>query len=187
MSVLGADLQQGVRWAERQVRRLVDRLPHRRRIVNIRGYIRRTGKRRGIGAMRRSEGYPIWNGLRTPVKWSCMGLQVQLQADSPNEMVCWTLDTDHDKHALFVRRIHFPGKAMTAKTKNGPVKHLSKLRKTLGAKVDNAQWAAMGTLTPSPFPWPKSGFFAFRRITHTRTEMTVVVDVDVGTGGCVQK
>ncbi len=81
---------------------------------------------------------------------------------------CWMLDTCYNGESFFARHIHFPNKSSDPQ--------LAKLKRALGAKIDQVAWDAMLSFKSRPFAVPKLGRLAVRIVTNTHTEMTTVID-----------
>lgn len=88
-----------------------------------------------------------------------------LDSGTAQDVACWMIDTDHDGHSFFARRIHFPNAANDRQVK--------RLKKALGRGIDQLRWDATFSTTSAPFPPPKTGKIAIKIITETGIEMTV--------------
>ena len=88
-----------------------------------------------------------------------------LDSGTAEDVACWMIDTDHDGHSFFARRIHFPNAANDRQVK--------RLKKALGAGIDQLRWDATFSTKSAPFPPPKTGTIAIKIITDTGIEMTV--------------
>ena len=91
-----------------------------------------------------------------------------LDSGTASDVACWMIDTDHDGHSFFARRIHFPNAANDRQVK--------RLKKALGRGIDQLRWDATFSTKSAPFPLPKSGKIAIKIITETGIEMTVTRD-----------
>ena len=72
-----------------------------------------------------------------------------LDSGTASDVACWMIDTDHDGHSFFARRIHFPNAANDRQVK--------RLKKALGRGIDQLRWDATFSTKSAPFPLPKSG------------------------------
>ncbi len=88
-----------------------------------------------------------------------------LDSGTAQDVACWMIDTDHDGHSFFARRIHFPNAANDRQVK--------RLKKALGRGIDQLRWDATFSTKSAPFPPPKTGHIAIKIITETGIEMTV--------------
>ena len=93
-----------------------------------------------------------------------------LDSGTAQDVACWMIDTDHDGHSFFARRIHFPNAANDRQVK--------RLKKALGRGIDQLRWNATFSTKSAPFPPPKSGQIAIKIITETGIEMTVTREPD---------
>ncbi len=88
-----------------------------------------------------------------------------LDSGTARDVACWMIDTDHDGHSFFARRIHFPNAANDRQVK--------RLKKALGRGIDQLRWDATLSTKSAPFRTPKTGQIAIKIITETGIEMTV--------------
>ncbi|MDE0139497.1 MAG: hypothetical protein OXM57_05135 [bacterium] len=88
-----------------------------------------------------------------------------LNSGTASDVACWMIDTDHDGHSFFARRIHFPNAAND--------RQIKRLRKALGRGIDQLRWDATFSTKSAPFPPPKNGQIAVKIITETGIEQTV--------------
>ena len=88
-----------------------------------------------------------------------------LDGGTAQDVACWMIDTDHDGHSFYARRIHFPNAANDRQVK--------RLKKALGRGIDRLRWDATFSTKSAPFPPPKTGKIAIKIITETGIEMTV--------------
>ena len=94
-----------------------------------------------------------------------------LDSGTAQDVACWMIDTDHDGHSFFARRIHFPNAANDRQVK--------RLKKALGRGIDQLRWDATFSTKSAPFPPPETGYIAIKIITETGIEMTVTRPVDL--------
>jgi len=92
-----------------------------------------------------------------------------LDSGTAEDVACWMIDTDHDGHSFFARRIHFPNAANDRQVK--------RLKKALGRGIDQLRWDATFSTKSAPFPPPTTGQIAVKIITETGIEMTVTREV----------
>ena len=92
-----------------------------------------------------------------------------LDSGTAQDVACWMIDTDHDGHSFFARRIHFPNAADDRQVK--------RLKKALGRGIDQLRWNATFSTKSAPFPSPKTGQIAVKIITETGIEMTITRQV----------
>ena len=88
-----------------------------------------------------------------------------LDSGTAQDVACWLIDTDHDGHSFFARRIHFPNAANDRQVK--------RLKKALGRGIDRLRWDATFSTKSAHFPPPKTGKIAIKIITETGIEMTI--------------
>ena len=88
-----------------------------------------------------------------------------LDSGTAEDVACWMIDSDHDGHSFFARRVHFPNAA------NDP--QVKRIKRALGRGIDRLRWDATFSTKSAPFPPPKTGQIAVKIITDTGIEMTV--------------
>jgi adenine-specific DNA-methyltransferase len=89
-----------------------------------------------------------------------------------DDIACWFIDTDYDGQSFFVRHAYFlyGGKD----TKEGPY---DKLKKSLRAEIDEAEWSKLYSATSQPFDLPRTGKIAVKVINHFGDEVLKVYNV----------
>jgi len=94
-----------------------------------------------------------------------------------DDIACWFIDTDYDGQSFFVRHAYF---LYGGKDKEGPY---DKLKKSLRAEIDEAEWAKLYRATSQPFDPPKSGKIAVKVINHFGDEVLKVYPVSAAAKG----
>ncbi|MFD3886710.1 site-specific DNA-methyltransferase [Streptomyces microflavus] len=91
-----------------------------------------------------------------------------------DSIMLWSLDTDYDSDAFFVRHVYFNGKS---EGKPGDLNPYEKLQKTLKAEIDQDAWASLYATRSRPFAKPVSGKIAVKVINYYGDEVLKVIEV----------
>ena len=91
----------------------------------------------------------------------------QIKPSDGEDVIAWSIDTDHDGKSFFARAMHFP--------QGSGDKQVEDLRKKLAEQVDAETWRYVTGMTSAPFARPKTGMVAVRLTTCTGTEMSQVL------------
>lgn len=98
----------------------------------------------------------------------------EVRASSTDQIMLWSLDTDYDSEAFFVRHVYFSG---TDDGKPSGLNPYERLRKTLKAEVDEEAWASIYSTTSRPFAKPESGRIAVKVVDYYGDEVLKVIEV----------
>ncbi|WP_405458135.1 site-specific DNA-methyltransferase [Streptomyces sp. NBC_00101] len=91
-----------------------------------------------------------------------------------DSIMLWSLDTDYDSDAFFVRHVYFNGKS---EGKPGDLNPYERLQKTLKADIDQDAWASLYATRSRPFAKPASGKIAVKVIDYYGDEVLKVIEV----------
>ncbi|MBA4191818.1 MAG: site-specific DNA-methyltransferase [Planctomycetaceae bacterium] len=92
----------------------------------------------------------------------------EVRTGDTNDIACWFIDTDYDGQSFFVRHAYFLGA-------NEPYE---KLKKSLRAEIDEAEWSKLYSATSQPFEPPRTGKIAVKVINHFGDEVLKVYPVE---------
>lgn len=81
----------------------------------------------------------------------------------------WSLDTDYNEEAFFVRHVYFSG--------DSTLDPYKRLKVALKAEVDQEAWESLYTTISRPFDKPESGKIAVKVVNHFGDEVLKVIEV----------
>jgi adenine-specific DNA-methyltransferase len=85
----------------------------------------------------------------------------QIRSASTDDIACWFVDTDYNGESFFVRHAYFTGAGDP----------YDKLKRALGAEIDEAAWNSLYRTASRPFDRPESGKSAVKFINHYGDEV----------------
>lgn len=97
----------------------------------------------------------------------------EVRSEDAEDLMMWSLDTDYNEEAFFVRQVYFSGKD----GKPDGLDPYQRLRKALKAEIDEEAWASLYTTRSRPFPRPESGRIAVKVVNYFGDEVLKVIDV----------
>lgn len=97
----------------------------------------------------------------------------EVRSEDAEDLMMWSLDTDYNEEAFFVRHVYFSGKD----GKPDGLDPYQRLRKALKAEIDEEAWASLYTTRSRPFPRPESGRIAVKVVNYFGDEVLKVIDV----------
>lgn len=98
----------------------------------------------------------------------------KVRSDTTDQIMLWSLDTDYNSEAFFVRHVYFHG---TEDGKPNGLDPYDRLRKTLKAEVDQEAWASLYSTKSRPFARPESGKIAIKVVNYYGDEVLKVIEV----------
>lgn len=97
----------------------------------------------------------------------------QVRSEGPDDIMMWSLDTDYNAEAFFVRHVYFAGE-------NGKPTGLNpyeRLGKALKGEIDEDALATLFTTKSRPFPKPTSGRIALKVVNYYGDEVLKAIEV----------
>ena len=89
-----------------------------------------------------------------------------IRSNSPDDMLCWFIDSNYDGESFFVRHAYF----------TGAIEPYEKLKKALNQEIDESVWNMLYSTRSRPFDKPKTGKIAVKVINHYGDEVLKVYD-----------
>ncbi|WP_307134330.1 site-specific DNA-methyltransferase [Streptomyces aurantiacus] len=96
-----------------------------------------------------------------------------IRSEGPDDIMMWSLDTDYNVEAFFVRHVYFAGE-------NGKPTSLNpyeRLGKALKGQIDEESLASLFTTRSRPFPRPNSGRIAVKVVNYLGDEVLKAIEV----------
>ncbi|MFE6081090.1 site-specific DNA-methyltransferase [Streptomyces virginiae] len=97
----------------------------------------------------------------------------QVRNESPDDIMMWSLDTDYNAEAFFVRHVYFSGE----NGKSTGLNPYERLGKALKGQIDEEALSTLFTTRSRPFPKPSTGRIAVKVVNYYGDEVLKAIDV----------
>ena len=92
----------------------------------------------------------------------------QCEHSGVEDIACWMIDTDYNEESFFARHVYFTG---------GGKDPYKKLKRSLQAEIDEADWLSLTGSVSRPFAKPGTGRIAVKAINHYGDEVIRVFEI----------